>query len=95
MHLQYIFIIGKHWAGNIWWETGPPPTFNAFSSINVYKIPRALQMGLNSNKRDGANSKELHCCSYLEKSSQILFDNNSSLYHTADSAHFARYFLNW
>ena len=62
--------------------------------FNVYKTPTALQTGPSLNKKDAANNTELHCHSYPEKNSQILFDNSSSLCHTADSAHFARNFLN-
>ena len=52
--------------------------------FNVCKTPRALQTGPSLNKKDDANNMELHCHSYPGKSSQILFDNNSSLCHTAD-----------
>ena len=52
--------------------------------FNVYKTPTTLQTGPSLNKKDDANNTELHCHSYPGKSSQILFDNNSSLCHTAD-----------
>ena len=62
--------------------------------FNFYKTPTALQTGPRLNKKDAANNTELHCHSYPEKNSQILFDNSSSLCHTADSAHFALNVLN-
>ena len=52
--------------------------------FNVYKTPTALQTGPSLNRKDDANNTESHYRSYPGKSSQILFDNNSFLCHTAD-----------
>ena len=92
MHLLYIYICTEKKN-----ETNVRPGDQATRRsgvFNVYKTPRALQTDPSLNKKDDANNTELHCHSYPEKSSQILFDNSSSLCHKANSSHSVRHFLN-